>query len=320
MMSRNVTSRCALRALSLVAALGGVVSMAATARGAVSATIVPGTLVQGTVKASLAGGSYANEANRLDDWPLNTGGGASLTYPVTLTNSDFNGNSFGGTPNTMVAFGAGGGVTLRFTSPIHPVEGQKEFGIFTAQMLLASSGALFNGNMEAAILVSADNVTWRTLAGDVVASPATYTAVSYTLNAPTLAYNYGTLQRAWSYGSGTSAANLAALSLADYETPMPDDSLFNNPASTDAQRKALSTNASATDYAAIFGTSGGGNWFDLSSAGLAEVNFVRLNAVNTPASGGIRLDAIYASSASVPEPGAFGLAVLAGVAVAVRRR
>lgn len=318
MMSRNVIHH-AQWALAVLAAGLGYSSLPPEARAAVSATIVPGTLTQGTVKASLAGGSYANESNHLDDWPLNTGG-TSTVFPVTLTNSDFNGNSFGGTSNTIVAFGAGGGVTLHLTAPVHPVPNAKELGIFAAQMLLSSTGSLFNGNMEAAILVSPDNASWYTLAGQLVPSPTTYTATSSPLNAPTLAYNYGTLQRAWSYGSGTPAANLASLPIADYLTPMPDDSLFNSPAATDAQRKSLSTDTLPADYAAIFGTSAGGNWFDLSDSGLSEINYVRLNAVNTPSTGGIRLDAIYATPASVPEPATFGLALLAGAALVARRR
>src|SRR5260221_10087453 len=230
-MNRSNVIRRAARA-ALLAAAGSISLHASTTSAAVSAGIVPGTLTQGTVKASLTGGAYANEANNLGDWPLTTGGGATQ-FPITLTNANFNGNLFGGTPNTMIAFGNGGGVTLKLAAPIAPVAGQKEFGIFTAQMLLSSDGSLFNGNMEAAVLVSADQVNWRTLTGETVASPTTYIATSYALNTPTLAYDYVTSQQAWNYGSGTPAANLAALAIADYQTPMPDDHLFNGaPAGT----------------------------------------------------------------------------------------
>jgi hypothetical protein len=225
---------------------------------------------------------------------------------------------FGGTPNTMIAFGNGGGVTLKFAAPIAPVAGQKEFGLFTAQMLLSSDGSLFNGNMEAAILVSADQVNWRTLSGEAVASPTTYTATSYPLNAPTLAYDYVTSQQAWNYGSGTPAANLAALAIADYQTPMPDDHLFNGTGSN-ADRKALAGDGSPANYDAIFGSSGGGNWFDISACGLDHVQYLRLNGVNVPASGGVRLDAVYASAAATPEPGGVVLLALAGYVLAKRR-
>jgi hypothetical protein len=94
-----------------------------------SAAIVPGTLVQGTVKASLTGGSYANQNANLGDWPLNTGGTASDTYAISYENPDCNGNAFGGNANTMIAFGNGGGVTLQFATPITPHAGEKDLGI-----------------------------------------------------------------------------------------------------------------------------------------------------------------------------------------------
>jgi hypothetical protein len=218
----------------------------------------------------------------------------------------------------MIAFGNGGGVTLHFSAPLSPVAGQKEFGIFTAQGLLASNGSFFNGNMEAAILISTDGVNWRTLSGTVIAAPTSYTATSAPLNTPTLAYNFVTSQQAWNYGSGTSAANLAALSIANFQTPMPNDALFNGVA-TDADRKALSTDAAPASYAGIFGASGGGNWFDISNSGLAEVNYLRLNGVNVPGSGGVRLDGVFANSAAVPEPAAISL-VAAGAILLMRRR
>ena len=51
---------------------------------------------------------------------------------------------------------------------------------------------------------------------------------------------------------------------------MPDDSLFNG-SGTNAQRLALTNDSSTSDYAAIFGTSGGGNWFDVSGSGVSRV-------------------------------------------------
>jgi hypothetical protein len=285
------------------------------AAAAVSATIVPGTLVQGSTQASLTGGSYASEGNNLHDWPLMTGG-TTTKSAISLSNANFNGNAFGGTPNSMVAFGNGGGVTLRFDVPVNPVAGQKEFGIFTAQML-TTTGGLFNGNMEAAVLVSDDAVVWRTLAGEVIAAPTTYVATSQKLNAPTHAYDYNTSATAWGYGSpGTSQENLDALNIADFALPMPDDNLFNG-SGTNADRAALSGDASPANYDAIFGTSGGGNWFDISSSGLTQVQYVRLNGVNV--GGGVRLDAVFANVAAVPEPAGFAMVALAGLALARRR-
>ncbi|HZZ43922.1 MAG TPA: hypothetical protein VFE58_13380 [Tepidisphaeraceae bacterium] len=312
--------RSAIRS-GIVAAGLILVGNSSTLLAAVSATVVPGTLVQGSVQASLgAGTTYNNEGSNLRDWPLDTGGTATNKYAISLTNANFNGNSFGGSLNSILAFGNGGGVTLKFDSPIHPVDGQKEFGIFTAQMIIASSGAIFSGNMEAAILVSDDGNSWYTLDGASVASPTTYVATSYKLNAPTMSYDYTTFAKGWTYGSpGTTPANLSALAVANYQTPMPDDSLFNG-AGTNAQRLALKTDTSTADYDAVMGTSGGGNWFDISGSGLAEVNYIRLNGVNvgTGSFNGDRLDAVFANALAVPEPSVLGV-IMMGVMLRRRR-
>jgi hypothetical protein len=321
-MSRSVISR-GIKA-AVLTAIGSTLSSAAHA--AISASILPGTLTQGTVKTSLgAGTTYDVESNNMGDWPLNTGGSSTTTYGISYENPDFNGNSFGGTPNTMVAFGAGGGVTLQFSTPITPVPGEKDLGIFTAQAITSGAYTL-NGNMEAAILVSANGNTWYTLTGTLVASPTTYTSTVYPLNAPTMAYNYGTGATAWSYGAGTSAANLNALTVANYTTPMPNDNLFNG-TGTAAQRQALTTDSSASDYNAIFGNSGGGNWFDISGSGLSQVDYVRLNGdaneasnIGGAAHGGVRLDAVFANANAVPEPASLALVPLAAAAFLKRRR
>ncbi|HEX3358291.1 MAG TPA: PEP-CTERM sorting domain-containing protein [Tepidisphaeraceae bacterium] len=292
-----------------------------SAHAADSVTIVPGTLTTGTVKSSLTTGtSYAVETNNLGDWPLNTGSFSGNFSPISYENPDLNLVGGVGNPSTIIAFGNGGGVTLKFASPLTPHAGEKDLGIFTAQALAGGSGAFFNSNMEAAILVSADNVNWFTLTGASVASPTTYIATTFFLNAPTMAYNYLTGATAWNYGSGTSLANLNALTIGDFTTPMPDDTLFNNPTSTNAQRLALTGDTVAADYAAIFGTSGGGNWFDISGSGLSQVNYVRLNGANVPSTGGIRLDAVFANAAAVPEPATLGLLTLSSLILLKRPR
>src|SRR5688500_17968381 len=78
----------------------------------VAAAIVAGSLTHGATQDSLTGGEYADETNKLGDWPLTTGSFGGSTFAISLSNANFNGNGFGGTPDTMVAFGNGGGVTL----------------------------------------------------------------------------------------------------------------------------------------------------------------------------------------------------------------
>ncbi|HSZ56078.1 MAG TPA: PEP-CTERM sorting domain-containing protein, partial [Tepidisphaeraceae bacterium] len=130
----------------------------------------------------------------------------------------------------------------------------------------------------------------------------------------------GTSATAWNYGAGTSAANLSALSIADFTTPMPDDNLFNG-TGTNAERLALTTDGSPSDYAAIFGDSGGGNWFDVSGSGLSQIGYVRLNGeANDPADGGVRLDAVFANADAVPEPASFALLAVGATVLATRRR
>lgn len=284
-----------------------VLATGAAAHAAVSATVVPGSLTQGTVQSSLQGGQYAAESNALNDFPLNTGGFGNTVYGVSYTNANFNGNSFGGTSNTLVAFGNGGGVTLHLDAPVYPVPNQKEIGLFTAQMINAASGALFNGNMAASILASSDGVHYVTLTGIPVANPLTYTdaTTASPLNAPTDAYNYLTAAQAYAAGSGTTPATLAALTPADYTQPMPDDSLFNDPASTNADRLAFRQDSTPSTYSEVFGSSAGGNWIDLSSTGLSSISYLRLNAVSTDT--GIRLDALFANPAAIPEPSTLAL-------------
>jgi len=295
-MSRNCIRRgyCA----AIVAAACGALPFSRAAASIDAVTIVPGSFTQGTVKPSLTGGTYANANANLSSWPLITGGSSSLQYPINFENPDYNTSATG----NVIAFGNGGGLTLQFATPITPVAGQKDLGIFTAQAITggyagSDGGSLFNAYMEATILVSADGVNWYTLNGALVSSPTTYTATAYPLNAPTMAYNFGTGAAAWNDGEGTSAATLSALSVADYSIPMPDDTRFNSPSSTNAQRLALTTDNSTADYNEMFGNSGGGNWIDISGSGLAKVDYVRLNGdANDPSNGGVRLESVFAFS------------------------
>ena len=96
MTSRNVI-RHAHWALSVLAAGAGYSSLPPEAQAAVSATVVPGTLTQGTLKPSLTGGTYASESAHLDDWPLNTGGTSTVNNLMTFVGPDPDtGNLLGG--------------------------------------------------------------------------------------------------------------------------------------------------------------------------------------------------------------------------------
>jgi hypothetical protein len=279
-----------------------------SAYAADSVTIVPGSFVQGSVKSSLAVAGYQNTSMNLGAWPLTTGGSSAISFE----NPQFQ-------KNDLIAFGNGGTMTLQFNTPITPVVGEKDLGIFTAQAL-ASGGSFFNGQMEAAILVSSDDVNWYNLTGQLITNPTSYTAQAYQLNAPTMAYNFATDATAWSAGGGhLTASQLAGLSVADFTTPMPDDSLFNNPASSNAQRGALITDNSMADYTEEFGTSGGGSWFDISGSGLSSIDYVMLNGdANDPATGGVRLTGVFANSSAVPEPVGADI-LIAGVIGLLRR-
>jgi hypothetical protein len=276
-----------------------------------SATIL--SITQGTVKSSLAIAGYRNTSTNLGAWPLNTGGNSAISYE----NPQFQ-------QNTLVAFGNGGSVELQLNTAFIPTSGEKDLGIFTAQALSGGSGSFFNGNMEGAILVSSDGQNWYNLAGQLIANPATYTGLTYSWNAPTVAYDYGTGATGWNAGEAIlNATQLAALPIANFTTPMPDDSLFNNPVSTNAQRLAITTDTNAADYTEEFGTSGGGNWFDVSGSGLSSIDYVMLNGdANDPSTGGVRLTNVFVNSSAVlvPEPATIGFLAVSGFFLLARNR
>lgn len=292
-----------------VVGLGSVVSFASFSSAATSVTVE--TYTPGAISpAGLGTTAYTTASDaKLQDFPRDTGGGTTK-FARGLSNNSF-------ASSTILPIGQGGGLTVKFQQPINAIAG-KEIGIFTGTFL-ASSGAFFYGDMQAAILVSADNVTWRTLAGSVVADPTTYTASVSRLNAPTMSYAWGTGTTAWSVPTnGATQATLDTFGLANYESPMPDDTLYNDPASTSGQRAALNGSSTPADYAAVFGTTAGGNWFDISGSGLATVQYLRLNvAADAPAS--VRLDSIFASAAAVPEPTTLAL-LGGGLMLALARR
>ena len=218
----------------------------------------PGAL--GTAGAGLNTTAYkATPDSKFQDFPLNTGGGTNK-FARGLSNNSF-------AASTILPIGPGGGLTLKFQQPISALASEKEFAIHNGNFL-SSSGGFFYGDMEGSILVSDDNSEWRTLAGAVVADPLTYTGTIHEMNAPTMSYVWGTGKVAWDYctGSGKPQSVLDTFAIADHGLPMPDDSMFNGTGTT-ADRSALKVSTNPADYANVFGTSAGGNWFDISSSG-----------------------------------------------------
>jgi hypothetical protein len=304
-------SRIVKLGLPKLAAFVLAAGVGSTVRAADSVTIVPGSFVQGTVKSSLQAAGYTNTSLNLAAWPLTTGG----NFAINFVNSQFQ-------ANTLIAFGDGGSIELQLNTPFTPIPGEKDLGIFTAQEINAGSGAFLNADMDAAILVSQDGQNWFTLTGTLVTNPTTYTGITYPLNAPTMSYDYTTDSNASQAGEGKlTATQLAALSVADFTTPMSDDTLFNNPSSTNAQRLALVTDTSAPDYTEQFGTSGGGNWFDVSGSGLSSIDYVMLNGdANDPSTGGVRLEDLFVNANAVPEPGSLSLLCIGAIALLSRSR
>lgn len=297
-----------------------------------SASIVSGSLIQGNVAPAMEKGNaayhggYGEETSDLSDWNLDTGEFWGSLGAISTTNSNLNAysddwGSYGTAADTIIAFGNGGSVTLQLDNAIQDVDGEKEIGLFTAQMLDAygTKGSFWNGHMEAAVLVSQNGVDWVTLNGMSVAQ--NYVGSSHYLNVPTVGYNYETLAAAWAYGTGATAEQLNALSIADYTAPMVDDSLFNGLAGTDAMRALMEGNTTPGDYDAIFGISGGGNWFDISFCGLSSVEYIQLNGVNCTSNMGIRLDAVFTTDAAmVPEPATMLLLGLGSLLVRTRKK
>jgi hypothetical protein len=284
-------------------------------------TIVSGSFTQGGAAASAnvgTGSGYDVATNSMNDFPLNTGDFGGVTYPINFANGDYYSSVYGGNAGTMIAFGNGGGVTLQMAQPITPNAGEKDLGIFTTQTvnLYSPVGALFEADMQANILVSQDGVHFYTLSGTPVSETYTNAATASHLNAPSMAYVYGDNNDAYNDGYN-GIVDPVTLPLANYTTPMPDDSLFNDPASTDDERSAALLSSDPAVYDEMWGTSAGGNWFDISGSGLSQVDYVRLNGIDDSGDGVI-LDSVFANANAVPEPA--GLGILAFSLLLVKRR
>jgi len=277
-----------LRAFSVALLLSPAVSLQAVPTSATITGYNPGSISNSNMADPAWG--YQNTANSMRDWPHDTGGFMGMVAPISLTNDNFmNPYWSGGNDNSIVTVGGGGHIEFRLDNRVAALDGGKEIGIFVAQKVLTTNGNLFNGDYRGTVSVSKDGSNWTVIAKNT------------SLNAPTFAYDYETMAKAWGYGSGTSQANLDALSTADFTTPMPDagDALF-NPAVANANSSAIYGLRNSTDTAAydnLLGGSGGGNWFSFSESGLDWVEYIRVDQT----SGDIRFDAVFANASAVPE-------------------
>ncbi|MGA2233583.1 MAG: hypothetical protein ABSH22_21970, partial [Tepidisphaeraceae bacterium] len=68
-----------------------------------------------------------------------------------------------------------------------------------------------------------------------------------------------------------------------------------------------------------FGTSGGGNWFDVAGSGLGSIDYVMLNGdANDLPADGVRLEDVFVNENAVPEPAS--CAILGIFAIGLLRR
>lgn len=310
--SSSTRSTACLTSGSIVFAIAATTLTVSLAPAAVSVTVVdytPGT----QSPSSLNTAAYKDTtASKVQDQGRDTGGSSTQRFAVSLSNGNF-------ADTTIIPVGQGGGISLKFQTPINALDSKKEFGIFVGNFL-TSSGGFFYGDMRGSILVSQDNLNWRTLSGQGV--PSTDVTTIYSLNAPSAGYQYTTGQQSWQYGTGStrvSTSTLEALGLADYEVQMPDDSMFDDPTDSGAAGKRASL-VGGTDntYKNVYGTSAGGNWFDLSNTGWQTIQYVRLNVASN-ATVSVRLDSVFANAAAVPEPAMMTLTSFTGVALSRRR-
>ena len=227
------------------------------------------------------------------------GGATSFTNAASAVGLPVGDTTFGAlTPfnppfkdDQIAVVGAGGSITLRLSSPIATGGAGPEIGVFSNNGVVdvspggtgtaGSPAATFSPPSKALVSVSSDGQTFVPLSASpfVFANPTNfYTDVSID--------NY--------------SAPLGS-SVADFTRPFAG-TLPNFDGLTYPQMLQL------------LGGSGGGNWLDVTGAGLGSVEYVRFDV---PAGGSDRLvlDAVTA----VPEPGA-AVALLAAAALLVRRR
>jgi hypothetical protein len=192
----------------------------------------------------------------------------------------------------VVSIGEGGQITLRLSNfAVTQLSGPPEIGVFANVGIIdfdypngqaGPTASTFGPLDSAEVTVSADGVTWSSLGSKLFDVPANgYTDVSPFSSAP---------------GSA----------LTDFQQPF-----VGTLSSFDGR--------SYSSMLTLLAGSGGGKWLDISSAGLAQVGYIRFSLAddgNSATSLNFDLDAVSISHAAlgattVPEPAAMALAMTA---------
>lgn len=190
----------------------------------------------------------------------------------------------------------GGQITLQLSQPV-TLTPQTKLGVYANVGIIADNGGassppgLFNTPNRANLYVSADNVSWTQIGGGTL-----------TFDVP---YNAYTDSEAVVSDGGYVTVPVGNVS-ADYYKPFMVGTRFGN--LDDFAGKNYGQMLTLLDGAA------GGSWFDLSSVGLSQVQYVKFEVPNDAIQMGI--DAVVVT----PEPATLGVLVVAGLALVQRRR
>jgi hypothetical protein len=198
-------------------------------------------------------------------------------------------------PNEIVSIGEGGQITLRLSNfAVAQSGGLPEIGVFESVGIAdtnypngqAGDPAAAFGPDSAVVEVSANGATWFSVGNILFDVPAN---------------GYIDLSNPFSSAPGSD--------LSDFQQPFVGSlSSFNG---------LPYSHPSNFDMLDLLGGSGGGKWLDISSAGLAQIGYIRFSVPDdgTPTNQNFELDAVSISHAAfggptVPEPSASTLVII----------